>query len=171
MTCKILLTYCMWCTNIWLCPLSSPVVWFHAAVMLLIETYRSFMAQFSSSTRKKYEIWRDIAAVLQAAGYNVNSEACDKKMRSLKQRYVINMYHCVMHVFWGWGMIWAVKIYQQTLFMLAVVLIQKDSGEGKQLGCVPQFFQISSTLHFMSLPLSHAVTWHSSHWPPKYPVW
>lgn len=73
--------------------------------MLLIETYRNVVPQFSNSTKKKYEIWRDIAAVLQAAGYNVNSEACDKKMRSLKQRYVINMYHCVVHLFGGWRVI------------------------------------------------------------------
>ncbi|XP_045105105.1 uncharacterized protein LOC123500452 [Portunus trituberculatus] len=59
------------------------------AVLLLIATVGDFKQEFAKGTRRKVEVWRDVALTMRQEGYPVNGEHCDKKMRSLKQRYKI----------------------------------------------------------------------------------
>lgn len=64
-------------------------MWPHEATALLITAYKERRADFANKNRRKYEVWDDVASVLIENGYIVNGDMCDKKMRGLKQRYVV----------------------------------------------------------------------------------
>ena len=63
-------------------------LWPSYAVLLLVATVADKKKEFAKNTRKKVEVWREVAEIMEKHSHPVNGEMCDKKMRSLKQRQV-----------------------------------------------------------------------------------
>ena len=61
--------------------------WKHSSVLLLLETYRAHKNDFSSSTKRKNDIWKRIAQEMEETGYTVKPLQCEKKWSNLKIRY------------------------------------------------------------------------------------
>ena len=60
--------------------------WTHNATISLIDSYKDSSNFFESSTMKKVDAWRKVAAKMLNQGYQFSHEACEKKMRNLKYR-------------------------------------------------------------------------------------
>ncbi|KAJ8349365.1 hypothetical protein SKAU_G00244950, partial [Synaphobranchus kaupii] len=68
--------------------LSSGFNWPHAAVLLLIETWRSLKDTFESPVIKRRRAWEMVAQILRLEGYSsVTWQSCDTKWRNLRHRY------------------------------------------------------------------------------------
>lgn len=63
--------------------------WSHADTLLLITTYKSKKAKFADPTRKKKEVWTEIATTMNEFknSSNFNADKCSKKWNNLELRY------------------------------------------------------------------------------------
>lgn len=67
--------------------LGSLYRWLTAAVLLLLDTYKTFEEKFSSGKYSHKKIWEEISAVLVQKGYMITGPQCAAKLRSLKKYY------------------------------------------------------------------------------------
>ncbi|KAK7071266.1 hypothetical protein SK128_016451 [Halocaridina rubra] len=63
--------------------------WSHGMVLLLIELYRERRLEFGDPAKKKVNVWKKISQEMNSRGYETTGENCDKKFRSLKNRYKV----------------------------------------------------------------------------------
>lgn len=61
--------------------------WSNPAIKLLLNSYLEEKENFRDPKFKKAILWQRIAKKMMASGYNLSSEACDKKFRNLKVTY------------------------------------------------------------------------------------
>ncbi|XP_048743320.2 uncharacterized protein LOC125656780, partial [Ostrea edulis] len=74
---------------VYLTVILEPLKWSHEAVLLLISLKQGNMELFSSNLTTQKQAWRKIAKDMKTHGYVFSGEDCDKKFRSLKNRYKI----------------------------------------------------------------------------------
>ncbi|XP_071648623.1 uncharacterized protein [Temnothorax longispinosus] len=61
--------------------------WSTAAVLLLLETYKTFQDKFSNGKYSHKKIWEEISAILVEKGHTMTGPQCAAKLRSLKKAY------------------------------------------------------------------------------------
>ncbi|XP_039302942.1 uncharacterized protein LOC113005134 isoform X2 [Solenopsis invicta] len=61
--------------------------WSTAAVLLLLDTYKTFEDKFSSGKCSQKKIWEEISDVLAEKGHMITGPQCAAKLRSLKKSY------------------------------------------------------------------------------------
>ncbi|KAK5648189.1 hypothetical protein RI129_003081 [Pyrocoelia pectoralis] len=61
--------------------------WPHAAILLLVETYRRFEDDLSSGKMSQKKVWEKIAAVMREQGHVVTGPQCMSKFNGMKRTY------------------------------------------------------------------------------------
>ena len=63
---------------------SCKATWTHKSTLLLIDLYKKYEKQFTSTMIKAEAVWKTIAAEMKTAGYEFSSGQCKDKMKYMK---------------------------------------------------------------------------------------